>query len=319
MALIHSLIDDSQIKSPQLRAFLHQRTRQWRYTDLTTNPLHCTDLPEDYEHTPPDTSAIMKSASHIVWHEDLPKDGPLATISKAMQRIKIAVTPALKEDSIQEGEEVTECASGTAPPCPTFAGGDNSVGECIFTNPSVQNAILSFFEDVAQDPEHYRNPSMNVYTKAPQASPDNPLALSADETETETFTPLAPEMNPTQAELDAAREKLIDLRIALSACPANNASLAPGRENVARKIRNVEFKIEKLEKDALGKGGLKAEEAQDKRRDENWKPQMGGLKVPFAGTYVDSELLKAAGLVDTAERAAVESEDREGDEEKAFV
>jgi hypothetical protein len=318
MALVHSLIDDSQIKNPQLRAFLHQRTRQWRYTDLTTNPLHCTDLPEYYEHPLPNTSAIMKSASHIPWHEDLPKDGPLATITKAMHRIKIAVTPTPKSSSEeQEGEEVTEWASGTAVPCPTFAGGDNSVGECIFTNPSVQNAILAFFEDVAQDPEHYRNPDFKIYTEAPQPTPENPLALSADENET--FTPLAPEMNPTQAELDAAREKLVDLGIALSACPADNASLAPGRENVARKIKIVQAKIEKLEKEALGKGGLKAGEAQDKR-DENWKPQVEGSKVKFAGTMVDSELLKAAGLVDTVERALEgKGEDGEGEDEKAFV
>jgi hypothetical protein len=36
------------------------------------------------------------------------------------------------------------------PICPTFGGGDTSVGECVFIQSIVQNAILNFFEEVAQ-------------------------------------------------------------------------------------------------------------------------------------------------------------------------
>lgn len=36
------------------------------------------------------------------------------------------------------------------PICPTFGGGDTSVGECVFVQSIVQKAILNFFEEVAQ-------------------------------------------------------------------------------------------------------------------------------------------------------------------------
>ena len=51
-------------------------------------------------------------------------------------------------------------------------------------------------------------------------------------------------------------------------------------------------------------GAVKAGEAEEIR--ENWEPQYDGPKVPFAGTMVDSELLKGAGLFETAEKALQE-------------
>ncbi|KAF1947155.1 hypothetical protein EJ02DRAFT_136032 [Clathrospora elynae] len=323
MALVHSLIDDSQIKVPKIRAFLHQRVRQWKYTDLTSNPLHCTDLPEDYEehlksHPLPNTPSVMKSAEHISWYDDLPKPEPLSVIAKALHRLAFTAS-ALKEDPAPTVPDTSDVwASGQTVICPTFAGGEISEGECVFTDPSVQNAILTFFEEVAQDPENYRNPAHKIYTEAPRPTPDSPLAFSTDETDVN-FPTVAPEMTPEQAELDVARDMLAEMRVALSACPTNVPELEKGRERLVKKIQNMEVAIGDLEKAALGHGGLRAGEAQDKR--ENWKPQTEGPKVPFAGTMVDSELLKAAGLVETAKKKLKElgGGGGEADEEKAFI
>lgn len=40
-----------------------------------------------------------------------------------------------------------EWASGTEVPCPTFAGGDGALGEDVFVDAAVQDAVLAFFEE----------------------------------------------------------------------------------------------------------------------------------------------------------------------------
>ncbi|KAI4956675.1 hypothetical protein J4E91_000888 [Alternaria rosae] len=318
MALIHSLIDDSQIKDEQIRAFMHQRTRQWRFSDLTCNPQHCIDLPTGYNRqvngpSSADAPSTMQSIKHMSWHASIP-EGPVSALTKAFHRLALSVTssaapsaPAATSTSTS-GEENTEWSSGQTVICPTFAGGDNSVGECVFTYPPTQHAILSFFQDVAQDPVNYRNPpSLKIFTEAPQPSPENPLALSPDhENDAEIyFQNLVSQTTSEQAELDEARERLVELQVALSACPTNAAELDKGRVRLEGKVKSIEAKIGSLEVKALSHGGLAAGEMVEKR--EDWKPQVEGPKVPFAGTMVDSELLKAAGLMETM------------DEEKAFV
>ena len=321
MAFIHSLIDDSQIKDPSLRAFLHQRTREWKYSDLTFDPLHCINMPDGYEADPkPETSLDLSSttelAKHVCWSEDLPRPGPFSSITKALHHLALTVTTSKKEDIQTVGSDAdTEWSTGQSAICPTFAGGDNSVGECVFTNPAVQRAILSFFEEVAQDPENYRNPNIKIYTEAPQPTPGNPLALSTDNPADIDFPSLQSEITPEQAELDEARQCLRDMRIALDACPLNVEELAKGCERLSKRIQDKEVEIEALEKKALGSGGLKAGEAMEKR--ENWKPQKEGPKVPFAGTMVDSELLKAAGMLDTAQHELEKL--GEDDDQKAFI
>ena len=49
---------------------------------------------------------------------------------------------------------------------------------------------------------------------------------------------------------------------------------------------------------------MKAGEGQEIR--DAWKPASGGPKIPFAGTMVDAELVKGAGLLDMAEEALEE-------------
>jgi hypothetical protein len=291
-------MEDSQIKDPYLRAFLRQRTREWRHSGLTDNPQHCTELPVDC--SPPDVTADTKLAKRIAWNEDLVKPGPLSAITSAFHRLVINATSSEEAESTPEiSATEADWLTGQTAMCPTFAGGPEVTGECIFTNQAVQHAILSFFEDVAQDPENYHNPTFRRCTEAPQPTPDSPLELDPDRSDPVDFSALPPEMTPEQAELGLEKEKLVQMKLSLKACPDDIAELHQGREKLIERIAKQEVKIDKLEKKALAMGGLKAGEANEQR--ENWKPQKEGKKVMFAGTEVDSELLKAAGLMDTAD------------------
>jgi hypothetical protein len=302
MALVHSLTDDCQIKDPNLRAFLRQRTREWRHSTLVDDPQYCVELPRDY--SPQFATTDMKMTEQIAWNEDLVKPDLSSTISNAFHRLVISATPPDKTEptsttSEMEMDTETDWSFGHAALCPTFAGGPESTGECIFTNEAVRHAILSFFEEVAQDPENYQNPRFHLYTNAPQPTPDSPLELDVDRRDAFDFSSLPPEMTPEQGELYFEKETLEQMKLALKACPDNVAELQQGRQKLTERIANQEVKIEKLKTKILATGGLKAGEASEQR--ENWKPQKEGKKVKFAGVEVDSELLKAAGLLDTAE------------------
>lgn len=339
MALIHSPIVDTQIKDPMLRAFLHQRTREWKYSNLSTNPQDCTELPAGFDvgardDTREDAPSSTKVNEHIAWNENLPKGSALSGITKTSHRLVLSVTPAAKDEPVSptsgssavlsvtpaEKNEPAEPASisdssainwtsGEAASCPRFAGGLENIGECILTHPPVQDAILSFFEEVAQDPEHYRNRNIKVHTLAPQPTVDNPLVLDPDNPDVAEFQSLPPEMTPEQAEVDCAKEKLEHMKLALKACTATTRELEEGRTALIERIAKQEAKIEKLERKALATGGLTAGQAPDMR--ENWQPQKEGPMVKFAGTMVDSEMLKIAGLTDTVEELLGHDEDDE--------
>jgi hypothetical protein len=334
MALTDASADDSSIKDARLKAFLRQRTREWRYSVLSANPQDCTGLPDDYLEGVEDSSASdaapnTKAVNHVAWNETVPKAGTLTSITKALHRLVLSATPIEKEaedsvmkDNIDEMNASTKeeelvkqdeaiapadprpdndiWSSGNAVLCPTFAGGDIPAGECILTNASVQDAILTFFEDTAQDSEHYRNPPIKTYTQAPQPSADNPLVLDPDNPDLAAFPSLPEDMStPEQNELDTAKEKLENMKFALKSCPADVPEVASGRQKLADRITAYKVKIEQLEQQALAAGALTAGEAPEKR--ENWQPQTEGPKVPFAGSMVDSELLKAAGLGDAVD------------------
>jgi hypothetical protein len=285
----------------------------------------------------------MQSIKHISWHESIPA-GPVSTLTKALHQLAFSITPSASGTTPSPAstteEETVEWSSGQAVICPTFAGGENPVGECIFTYPPVQHAILSFFQDVAQDPYNYRNPpTLKIYTEAPQPSPDNPLALSPnidDDNYTGiNFQTLSPQTTPEQVELEEALERLTELRVAFTACPDDIPELGKGRAKLEKKITLLETRIENLKTMALGHGGLVAGDVGDEKHG-NWKMQVQGVKVPFAGTMVDSELLKAAGLMESAEEGLGRSADHgtasetvtvqdqrngdgDGEEKKAFV
>jgi hypothetical protein len=247
-----------------------------------------------------DSPLRARTTKHISWNEEISKGSVLSGITGALHRLVVSVTPSKEVDETAEASNGSDgWSSGEVAICPTFAGGRESTGECIFTHFAVQHAILDFFEDVAQSPENYRNPDFKVYNPAPQPTPDNPLALDPDSSEVAGFASLPPEMTPEQAEVDMAKEKIDQMMLALKACPTRVSELQQGRNKLVERIANQKVKILELEKKALATGGLKAEEAPKQR--ENWQPQKEGTKVKFAGADIDSELLKAAGLIDTAE------------------
>ncbi|KAH6619954.1 Arb2 domain-containing protein [Boeremia exigua] len=299
MAMIHTLAEISDLTHPSLKAFLHQRTRQWKYSDLGLDPEECTELPDDYSCDAP-KQTLQQDTNVIRWNAELPGPSSLSEIATPLHRLTLNTVFSSSDKSAPTNSDPDasyDWGSGSVP-CPTFAGGQEPAGECVFTDPAVQRAILSFFEDVAQDPENYRNPAFTTVV-VPSPTADEPFILDADAPVPETVdTSTAHLMTPEQLELDEARKKLADMRIALGACPDDVDILAKGREKLAAKVAKQEAAIQDLQVKALGSGALGAGEAEDLRQE--WKPQVDGPRVPFAGTMVDSELLKAAGLGETA-------------------
>ncbi|KAH5245649.1 hypothetical protein HBI88_001180 [Parastagonospora nodorum] len=295
MALVHSLVDDLQVKDPNIRAFLCRRACEWRYSDLSISPKDCMELPKGYS-SRQDTPSNTQVTHHIDWNERVPKTSVLATITNALHSLVVGTASSKEvEDAPADSSASDSWSNSIAPTCPTFAGGRDSAGECILTDFAVQHAILEFFEQVAQDPSNYSNPNFKPFTAVPQPSLDNPLALDPDNPYVAGLLSLPPEMSPEQAELDMAREQLEQMKFALSVTPTSNPELQEGRTKLAERIARQETKVEKMKVQALATGGLKAEEATELR--ENWKPQAEGDKVEFAGAQVSSNLLKMAGLM----------------------
>lgn len=314
MAVVHAMMDNSEITHPSIKAFLHQRTRQWKYSDLSSNSTQCTDLPDDYVGDA-SYNNLRQGTKAVRWNEKVAESGPLSKITKTSHNLALSVVPPTNSNTDSSASDTDSDWKTSSVPCPTFAGGKEPTGECIFTDSSVQRAILSFFEDVAHDPENYRNPPFTTSANIPRPTIDAPFALSADTTMQEpSEIPTAHHMlTPEQQQLEEARAKLGDMRIALSGCPGDVDALAKGRAKLAEKIAKQEVAIKDLEARALSAGSLGAGEAEEERG--NWRPEVEGEKVPFAGTVADSELLKAAGLLG----AAGEEVDGLGDEEKAFI
>jgi len=315
MAVVHAMMDNSELKHPSIKALLHQRARQWKYSDLSSNATQCTELPDNYFG---DTSARKSSQDNkpVRWNEHVAETGPLSKIAKTLHSLTLGVIPpSTSNASAAESIDSEDGWKTGSVPCPTFAGGKEPTGECIFTDPPVQRAILDFFEEVAQDPENYRNPALNTFADIPHPTVDAPFALSTDTTmqEASHIQTAHHMLTPEQQELEEARSKLVDMRVALSGCPDDVDALAKGRAKLTEKITKQEAVIEDLEIKALSKGSLGAGEAEDERQD--WKPKVEGTEVLFAGTMADSELLKAAGLIDTASEAL----DKAEEEEKAFI
>lgn len=270
-------------------------------------------MPDDFSSNV-STRAQFEEVSNICWGEKMTKDESLGKRSWPL-----TLNSTLSHDDNPTPTKPHAMANsgwGTGSvPCPTFAGGREPTGECIFTEPAVQDAILSFFEEVAQDPENYRNPTFITSVYAPRPTVDAPFTLHASATipEAADVQPAHPMLTPEQLELDEAQTKLADMRIALEACPEDIGVLAKGRGKLVDKIKNQEVLIKTLQVQALSSGSLGVSDSEDAR--EDWSPKVEGPQVPFAGTMVDSELLRAAGLGRTAD----EELEKLDDEEKAFL
>ncbi len=168
MALIHSFVDDITVKNPHTRAFLRQRTRQWKICESTSDPNRCTNLPEDYQQDFGSDSLQhdVAATKTVSWFENVTRPSVLSQITnKLHERLLNPLPLDMNTKSVETGKN-TEWTISQAVLCPTFAGGMNTVGECVFTDRAVQQAILSFFDEVAQDPTHYRNPNFKLHDQA---------------------------------------------------------------------------------------------------------------------------------------------------------
>lgn len=325
MAVISSLMNGSQISNPALKAFMHQRARQWKVAhNDAIDPAELTELPVDYVGAPPFISAPEEHQA-INWLEKLsPSSMLLNYIRASADRLSSAVqsrseqqdkpTDALEEPAKSSKDTAAATSSNTFldsnPICPTFAGGDTWIGECVLAQPNVQQAVMNFFEEVAQDPANYRNPEFKL-NNVPQPTPDNPLTLSAGDAAAEAATRdgLPAEMvSEEQPALDKAKAEVEEMRAALSVTPADNPALTAGLQGLRKRLVKKEADVLQLEKKALVSGSLKAGAAQQQRgkwasqrTGEQWEAKKTGPAIPFAGVQLDSEVVKGAGLTATVE------------------
>ncbi|KAF2797737.1 hypothetical protein K505DRAFT_268896 [Melanomma pulvis-pyrius CBS 109.77] len=305
IATVHSMVDAIRITNPNLKAFLYQRARQWKVSD-ESDPRKCIEVPSDYagqaEESGPSARGPAEPGPTPNWLETVSPSGPISAVSGLLRRLKLAVTPH-KAGSEAGSESMSFTNHEFEPICLGFGGGDSTVGECVFTNTAVQHAILDFFEEVAQNPLDYRNPVFNL--SFPQPTTDKPLTLTVPEpedTEYAAFQPIQPaEMSPEQQEVDLHKQKLGNMKASLDATPRDKPELEKGRSGLERRIAKAEEELEKLQEKALATGEPKANEVEEVK--ENWETQRKGPMIPFAGTMVDSELVKGAGLLETAEEA----------------
>jgi hypothetical protein len=141
---MQSSVGGHQIHNPDVKAFFHTRARHWE-TSHTGNA-----DPNQSKAVPPDYASqaafdISSPETPIDWLETVEggvgnrADTPFANIAEAKVAILAAEKPA-SDDGFCDA----------TPLCPTFGGGATWVGECIFTQPIVQQAVLNFFEDVAR-------------------------------------------------------------------------------------------------------------------------------------------------------------------------
>lgn len=323
MALVESLVDDSQITNPRLSTFLRTRTRHWKYSDITNSPLDCIQLPDRYDQSIGQNESesgltFMKSTNHICWYDNVSGTDVESETTGRFQDLKADANPPLVQGGSPPGVDPLHWSSGQAALCPTFAGGDVAVAECTFTDPLVQKAVISFFEEVSQDPRHYCNPPLALYTAAPKPTAENPFTLSTDDCLS--APALDNQIMPEQLALKDARLELSQLRNALAASMPDMPALKPGRKRLLQKIHAQERLVKELETKAREAKTFSDDEMP--RHCENWRPQAQGSMVQVAGTMVDSELLKAAGLMEGSEgetgRDGHEDEEDE-EEEKAFL
>jgi hypothetical protein len=301
MAVIQATVDNAQVKLPSLRALLYQRTRQWKFMDVTSNPLHCIELPEDYssgallldDKKRPENRPLKTLAKKNRWNERRSSIGALSDVTNVVRRLVLRLLPSRKDSVTPTTWE------GPTALCPTFAGGSTTGHENVFTDPAVQCAVLKFFGQVISDPEEFYNPDFQVYTQAPQPTPHSPLALDPTTPEIPSD---ATEVTPEQIQLDAAREDLDRMRAAYDACPDNDDKLTEGRNRLKNKMTVKSNEVVDLEEKLRGFEITKAIEAEEKQ--EHWQPQIEGPAISVAGHMIDSELVKAAGLGESVGEAS---------------
>lgn len=306
MAMVNSLVNNNQICNSALKAFLHTRTRQWALGPVR-DPKQCTSLPSDYEPVEYRVAGSHKSSFWLETREGHDNKDNSNRFLKSVYYFRSQQVPTPEDPQFFE----------TDPICPTFGGGSAEVGECIFTQFAVQDAVLSFFEEVSKDTKNYCNPR-SLLPIVPEPTPQDPFPLSSSDGP-------APELPPEM--LDSKNQSLIEARTALEhmeealACvPDSDPALEAGKQGLIRRIAKKRAEVDQLG-EGLPTAGVGQDEAQELRQQwepktsgEKWTEEKKGEAVQFAGVQVDSELLKGAGCLSLAEESLATSE--EGPDER---
>jgi hypothetical protein len=285
MAIVNPFMTGSNITNPNLKNFLHQRARQWKVASGATDPRECIEVPHHYAQ---DDLEILDSSKEgpINWLENISPLSANIDISKNSSCFK-----ASNENASAEGLDERYDMD---PICATFAGGSDNptgAGECVFTNRAVQHCILEFFEEVAHKPNGFRNPTFIAARSDPTGWGEEGDAA---------YQPLRlVEISPERTELEEKRKHLANMREALLFIPNYDPDLYMGRNNLQKRISELEEDVFRLQKKAHLGGGLKSGEVKDMT--DHWSPEKQGPLISFAGVLVDSELVKGAGLEETVE------------------
>lgn len=144
LAVMQSPVGGHQIHNPDVKAFLLTRARHWETSPhASADPNKCKACPLEY--ISKTVSIKSTSKTPIDWLETVEggvgnrADTPFANIQEAKVTIAATEVPA-SDDGFTDA----------TPLCLTFGGGNTWIGECIFTQSIVQQAVLGFFEDVAR-------------------------------------------------------------------------------------------------------------------------------------------------------------------------
>ncbi|KAF2751721.1 hypothetical protein M011DRAFT_414524, partial [Sporormia fimetaria CBS 119925] len=300
LALAASRVSSFQLQNPQLKAFLHQRAREWVVEDNSDNPRDCIAMPAHYAK---EVAAFSQSSSG---KKAASSAGNKPTATQAINWLETTTAPNLISAVVSKvldklhhlnlansthSTDINTTYDDTI--CPTFADGTNpyNADECVFTSPGVQPAILDFFEEVAQNPGSFHNPVFPTFTPS---EPSNNYIAPLEESPLEDANTL-----------HEKKDELAVMKAALHDTP-DTPELTAGRQKLEKRIKKLEDELDALAKKALSTGSLGAGEAMDvraemKKEAENrdagkWKRVGDGPKVMFAGSMVDRELVEAVGM-----------------------
>jgi len=273
--------------NPQLRAFLRERTREWKVAE-TKDANVCIEVPK-YENDPkieriPDGSNMDADPSSLDEHDWLEPVPSSAGIDHD------AGSPAKTTVS-----NVTEYPVD-GPFCPTFSGGDVIAAECIFTNPAVYGAVLNFFHEVyIGGGKCYRNPEFQV-------------EIEDEDGSNELRDPTPEEIEVQELGLNIAdkRRELDHMTASLDSTPADNPKYQEGINGLKKRIDKgwEEYNQMVKHRDDL----IKQYKAEGKLPEEvvengaKWEHQGGsGQMVKLGGGMIELDLLRDAGLLDDIE------------------
>lgn len=262
----------------RLKEFLRQRAREWK-VDSMDEPNICIEDPlvntertkEDAPSIPPDVPSGLERKLH--W------------LGRVFESSRIGYVSALKPEPPKE--TIIRKSGDTGPLCPAFSGGPTGTGECIFTNPAVYKSILDFFQEVYEHdyyPVRYANPKFDVH-----------VPLSEEEFERKEMLP--PDMAVEQQMIEEKKAEIEHMKQSLEMTPKTDM-FEQGRANLERRIQRFETELDNMIKAEDAANDLSGRQIEGPKSD--WEPVGQGPRTRIAGTMVEVDLLKGAGLLEVA-------------------